>query len=210
MRTALRRVKVSAISAGVRPGRLLRCLLCLLTFAAVGACKRGSKTPEEAYQRFVEAVQSKQPERLYQALDLETRWSWMTIRRSHREAYDILLSNLPEGPERDQATRRFEAGALSDDDAALFAEQLTEQRWQELARGLPPAQPPLQAVSDSERRAELGEGRSLLFRRGPDGRWGFAGLAAEAEEKKRRADADLQIIRNNAADQERAAARAGK
>ena len=43
-----------------------------------------------------------------------------------------------------------------------------------------------------------------------DGQWGWSGLAAEADENKRRAVADLEIIRNNAADQERAATRAGR
>jgi hypothetical protein len=211
----LRRVVVSAISAGVRPGSnagraTAGLLVCLLMLAGGGACKGGPKTPEEAYIRFVEAVRTKEAEQLYRALDLETRWSWMTIRRAHREAYDILLSNLPPGRERDQATRRFEAGALSEDDAALFAENLPDGRWQELERGLPPSPPALKSTSDNERQAPLLDGRSLPFRRGPDGRWGFAGLAAEAEEKKRRAVADLEIIRNNAADQERAATRAGK
>ncbi len=184
--------------------------MALIAAAGIGACKRGPKTPEEAYHRFVEAVRTRRPDQLYRALDLETRWSWMTIRRAHREAYDILLSNLPPGHERDQATRRFEAGAHSEDDASLFAEQLAPQRWDELSRGLPDGPPPLVAGADDERRVSLADGRSLSFRRGPDGRWGFAGLAAEAEEKKRRAVADLEIIRNNAADQERAATRAGR
>jgi hypothetical protein len=37
--------------------------------------------------------------------------------------------------------------------------------------------------------------------------WGFAGLAGEAETLKRAASADLEALRTNAADYERAAAR---
>jgi hypothetical protein len=189
---------------------VLRCLL--LACAAVTACKRGAKTPEEAYHRFVEAVRTKNPEQLYQTLDLPTRWSWMTIRRAHREAYDILLSNLPEGPGRDQATRRFEAGAHSESEAALFAEELTDTRWEELGRAIAsaPAAPALTAVAADEQEARLPGGRALRFRRGSDGRWGYSGLSTEAEERKLRAMADLETIRSNAADQERAATRAGR
>ena len=53
-------------------------------------------------------------------------------------------------------------------------------------------------------------GAPLRFRKGQDGRWGYAGLAAEAEDRKRRASADLELTRSSAADFERAAARAGK
>jgi hypothetical protein len=194
-------------------GQICR-LACWLVLAvgALGACKRGAKTPEEAYHRLVEAVRTKQAEQLYQALDLPTRWSWMTIRRTHREAYDILLSNLPEGRERDQATRRFEAGALSESDAALFAEAFTDAGWRDLARqlGSSPAPPALTAIGPDEQEARPAGGAPLRFRRGSDGRWGYSGLAEEAEDRKRRAVIDLETIRNNAADQERAATRSGR
>jgi hypothetical protein len=189
------------------------CLLtCLLAGATLTACKRGAKTPDEAYHLLVEAVRTKNAAQLYDSLDLETRWSWMTIRRTHREAYDILLSNLPEGRERDQATRRFEAGALSESDRTLFAEELSPQRWEELTRllGPSPGQPALAAIGPDEQEARTGGDQVLRFRRGSDGRWGFSGLSAEAEERKRRAVVDLETIRNNAADQERAASRAGR
>ncbi len=184
----------------------------LLAAATVCACNRGAKTPEEAYHRLVQAVSAKRADDLYRVLDLPTRWSLMTIRKTHREAYDILLSNLPEGPARDQATRRFEAGALSEDEATLFAEEMSEARWAELGRLLGPsrAAPPLVAVGPDEQEALPAGGSPLRFRRGTDGRWGYSGFSAEAEERKRRAVIDLETIRNNAADQERAASRAGK
>ena len=49
----------------------------------------------------------------------------------------------------------------------------------------------------------------LLFRKTtrPAFGWGFAGLASEAEALKRTASADLEALRTNAADYERAAAR---
>jgi hypothetical protein len=49
----------------------------------------------------------------------------------------------------------------------------------------------------------------LLFRKTSKASfgWGFAGLAAEADALKRTASTDLEALRTNAADYERAAAR---
>jgi hypothetical protein len=184
----------------------------VLAGALSAGCRRGARSPEQAYARFAEAVKTRDGKRLYDALDLDTRWSWMTVRRAHREAYDIILSNFPEGAERDQRSRRYEAAAQSDSEAALFAEHLTPPRWEELTaaiRGLPD-QPPLQPAGTDEMTVAPVTGAPLRFRKGPDGRWGYAGLAAEAEDRKRRASADLELTRSSAADFERAAARAGK
>ena len=68
----------------------------------------------------------------------------------------------------------------------------------------------MRASSSSSRRQAWATGAPLLFRKGQDGRWGYAGLAAEGEDRKRRASADLELTRSSAADFERAAARAGK
>src|SRR6185369_10629860 len=129
----------------------------LVACAAVAGCGRGARTPDEAYGRFVQAVRARDGVQLFDALDLETRWSWMTIRRCHREAYDIVLSNFPEGAERAQQLRRFEAGALSEDDAALFAAQLGAARWAELGRGLLDAAR-VEAAGADEARAATSDG----------------------------------------------------
>jgi hypothetical protein len=209
----LGRVQTRAL---MRTGMKLPGALVLASAVLAGAlsagCRRGARSPEAAYARFAEAVKTRDGKRLYDALDLETRWSWMTVRRAHREAYDIILSNFPEGPERDQRSRRYEAAAQSDSEAALFAEQLAPPRWEELTaaiRGLPD-QPPLQPAGAGEMTVAPATGAPLRFRKGQDGRWGYAGLAAEAEDRKRRASADLELTRSSAADFERAAARAGK
>jgi hypothetical protein len=184
-------------------------LAACLTLAAAPACTGGAKTPDEAFARFAQAVRAHSAPRLYQALDLETRWSWISIRRSQREAHDIVLSNFPEGPEREHALRRLVAGATSEDEAALFAAHLDEPHWAELARGLPDAG---RAIDVDAHNAYVltTDGRRLPFRRGPKGRWGYGGFFDEAEQLKRRAFADLELIRTSAADYERAATRGGR
>jgi hypothetical protein len=208
------RVRRTGSRAGV-PGIWLVALAAVGVLGALGACNRGAKTPEDAYARFAAAVRAGDAEKLYATLDLETRWSWMTVRRAHREAYDIVLSNFPEGNEREQRSRRFEAAALSDSEARLFANELPAGRLQELARELPQTPQFKRSTSSAPGGSEemvvpLAAGGTLAFRKGQDGRWGYAGFAAESEERKRRASADLELIRNSAADFERAAARAGR
>jgi hypothetical protein len=180
-----------------------------LEAAALAGCVGGAKTPEEAYQRLAQAIGARDGERLYDALDLETRWSWMSIQKAQRESYDIILSNFPEGTERERHLRRCEAGALSENARALFARQLEATAWTELAASLPGTGLPV--VTDDGRQVEVmgGNGRKLIFRRPNErrGGWGFTGFAEEAEGIKRRALADLDLIRSSAADYERAATR---
>lgn len=184
-------------------------LLLALGGAGSAGCQSRAKTPAEAWTRFAAAVTARDPQRLYAALDLDTRWSLMSVRRAQREAYDILLSNLPEGPARERQLRRFEAGALADSEAGLFATRLTPARWDELGQDLTGAGPP-ESAGERDAKVTSKTGRSWKLHRGDDGGWGFAGFGAEAEEEKRRASADLDLVRANAADYERAAARAGK
>lgn len=178
--------------------------------AAAGGCARGPKTAQEAYTRLQEAVAAQDGERLFAALDLETRWSWMTIQRSQREAYDILLSNFPEGQERERQIKRFEAAATSESAQQLFARQVTPQVWQRLAAALK-GSPPIKEA-DGQAQVAGADGTVLRFRRRPEKHagWGFLGFADEAEQIKRRAVADLELIRASAADYERAAARQGR
>ncbi len=49
---------------------------------ALSGCgaQRGSKTPALAKERLATAVVARDPLELWRALDLDTQWSWMTIR----------------------------------------------------------------------------------------------------------------------------------
>jgi hypothetical protein len=173
-------------------------------------CRQKSKTPDEAYRRLSAAVESQDGGKLFDALDQESRWAWMTIQKWHREAYDIVLSNYPEGPEREHEIHRFEPGATASSARELFRTQV--------APGVLPLLRPLctadarieEAPSGSEAAAVLTSGARVPFARGKNGGWGFAGLAKEAQEQKTRAYHDLEVARASAADYERAAARAGK
>jgi hypothetical protein len=178
--------------------------------ATAGGCASKARTPEEAYRRFSAAVTENDGGALFDALDQSSRWAWMTIQKWHREAYDIVLSNYPEGTDRERERRRFEPAATATSGRELFKA--------EVAPGVLPLLRPLVAAdarvetdpSGTEAAAVLVSGaRVPLARQGSSG-WGFAGLAREAEDHKSRAYHDLEVVRASAADYERAAARAGK
>jgi len=196
------------------PGRrrldLLACVaLACVTAAAVG-CKHPAKTPDEAYRRFSAAVEAHDGAALFDALDQRTRWSWMTIQKSHREAYDIVLSNYPEGPERDREARRFEPGATATSARELFNAQVAPAVLPELAPFAAADAHVETGPEDGHAAAVLASGVRVPLARGDDGSWGFAGLAKDAADQETRSTHDLDVVRASAADYERAATRAGK
>ncbi len=169
------------------------------------ACGQGAKSPQDAYARFADAVRARDGMKLFAAVDLDTQSAWLTVQRSQRECYDILLSVFPEGAERDRQLRRFETGARSESAASLFAQQLLPATWASLAATL--EDQPEFRINDGE--AEVGT-RGLRLRRDKRGGWAYAGLADQAEQQRKRAWGDLDVLRRSAADLERAAVRAGK
>jgi hypothetical protein len=179
--------------------------------AVAGAgCGAKAKTPAEAYKRLTTAVNAGDGGALFDALDQDTRWNWMSIQKFHREAYDIVLSNYPEGEIRERETRRFESAATAPSARDLFIRDAAPAILPML-RPLVLADAPIQAgATPDEAAAVLASGARVELRRGKSGGWGYAGLAQRAEDDKNRAWHDLEAVRASAADFERAAARAGK
>ena len=145
-----------------------------------------------------------------------SRWAWMTVQKSHREAYDIILSNYPEGQERERELRRFQKGAMTGSARELFIEELGKNALAKFPRPMPtparfdaPASGAGGGATD-ERIAVLADGTQLPFRKGPDGGWGLSLFSAESEVRQNRALHDVDMVRASAADYERAAARGAR
>lgn len=191
--------------------RLAVFLGCLALASAVG-CHHVVKTPAEAYDKFSAAVKAQNGAALFDALDQQTRWDWMTIQKYHREAYDIVLSNYPEGAERERESHRFQGGATATSARELFNAEVAPRLLPTL---VPLAQggakiEKVEGDADSHATAVLASGARVPLVRGEDGGWGYGGLARDAEELKTRAYHDLEVVRASAADYERAATRATK
>jgi hypothetical protein len=194
----------------VRRATVLVGLGALLLSAGASGCRHKAASPAEAFRRFADAVKAGDGRALYDALDQPTRWNWMSIQKFHREAYDIVLSNFPEGPERERETRRYEHAATASSARELFASDAAPQLIA-MFQPLLLAEPPIaMGPGDDRAAAVLASGARVELGRGKDGGWGFAGLDKQAEDDKNRAYHDLEVVRASAADYERAAARAGK
>jgi hypothetical protein len=202
----LRRVRGAARSSV--PVRIV-VLLCA-GLGGVG-CAPKSKTPAEAYARFSQAVTARDGGALYDALDQSTRWAWMTVQTWHREAYDIVISNYPQGPERERELRRFEKGATASSARELFKAEMATTMLPLLAPLVVAGTPTIETVPPGDvAEVVLPAGGRVRFARGEKGGWGFNGFAPDAESRKMRAYHDLEQVRANAADYERAAARGAR
>jgi hypothetical protein len=186
-------------------------LLALAATAAAGpGCTRKAKTPEEAYQRLSAAVTAGDGGALFDVLDQNARWAWMTVQKWHREAYDIVLSNYPEGPEREREKRRLEPAATATSGRELFKVEVAPRVLAMLRPMIAAGARVETAPSGVEAAAVTPSGGRVPLARASNGAWGYSGLDRDAEDQKTRAYHDLEVVRASAADYERAAARAGK
>ena len=191
----------------------MKLLLLPLLLLAAGCGGRGARTPAEAHARLAAALAARDATLLWNALDQDTRWSWMSIQRAWREAYDITQSVVPEGPERTRLLARFEPGATSENAETLFRRMLTPEDWASSVALLAAAGPRVPALPAAGEASTVATTAGPLVYRKAHNRywgWGFSGLAARADQLKRTASADLERMRNDAADYERAVTRGGK
>jgi hypothetical protein len=188
-------------------------LVVLLVLASVNCGAGRAPTPAEAHARLAAAVAAHDGAKLWDALDQDTRWSWMTIQRAWRECYDITQSAVPEGPEKVRLLARFEPAATSENAQTLFAKLLTPEEWhtaQALLAAGDARQPELAPSGETSTVAT--DAGALVYRKAHNRYWGwgYSGLATRAEQLKHTASADLERMRTDAADYERAATRGAR
>jgi hypothetical protein len=200
----LRRVR------GVDHSRAILTWVLLSAGLTAAGCSFRAKTPEEAYARFSKAVSARDGGALFEACDQTTRWDWMTVQKWHREAYDIVISNYPKGPERERELHRFEKGATASSARELFKSDMAATVLPQLAKLVVTGKPTIDVQPPGDiAEVVLPDGGRVRFARSEKGGWGFAGFTPDAEARKTRAYHDLEQVRANAADYERAAARGG-
>lgn len=192
----------------------MKSLLLPLTVLVCLGCGPGkARTPAEAHARLAAALAAHDSTLLWNALDQDTRWSFMAVQRAWREAYDITQSVVPEGPERSRLLARFGPGATSENAQTLFAKMLTPEDWTSSQALVAAAGSRLPELSPSGETSEVATAAGTLVYRKAHNRfwgWGFSGLADRAEQWQHTAWADLERMRKDAADYERAATRGAR
>jgi hypothetical protein len=182
----------------------------LAAFAVASCGASRARTPAEANARLSGAVAAHDSALLWNALDQDTQWSWMAIQRAWRECYDITQSAVPEGAERARLLTRFEPGATAENAKTLFAAMLTPEDWKLTETLLAAAVAGQLQLDSAGESARIDTPKGALVYRKAHNRywgWGFGGLSDRAEQLKRTASADLDRMRTDAADYERAATR---
>jgi len=190
-------------------------LLWLAAFASAAvasACENAptptARTLEGAFQRVAAAIDAGDAKRLYWDLELEARWSLMTIHRSQRRIRSLVETDFP-AEERSRAVGRWRTGAEAADAGALFAELCAARDC------LKPLREKIGAIERIERTPEGGvvhtiPGGEYRFKKGQDGRFGLVGFQGELSSLERDVSRDLAVIERAAAEYRRARAGGGQ
>ena len=179
----------------------------LAMLAAAAGCSSQVEDTGRGLCALLEGGDHGRRRRAVRRLDQTTRWDWMTVQKWHREAYDIVISNYPQGPERERELHRFEKGATASSARELFKARWRRRCcrswrswWCRASRDRDPA-------ARRHRRGGAARRRAGALRARRERRLGICRLPPDAEARKNRAYHDLEQVRANAADYERAAAR---
>ncbi|MBI2892636.1 MAG: hypothetical protein HYY06_03730 [Deltaproteobacteria bacterium] len=149
-----------------------------------------------AFERVASAIDAADAKRLYWDLDLEARWSLMSIHRSQKRARRLVNGAYPP-EERERATGRWTVGAEARTPGELFAILCARDDCME------PLRAKIGAAARIERTADGGvvhtiRGGTYRFTKGADGRYGLVGFADRLAALKLEVARDLEVIERTA------------
>lgn len=176
-------------------------LLVTLLLALAGGCAPPAKGgPEGAFEKLRLAVVVGEPERLYDVLELETRWAVDTVYGYQREMADLVAKFPPEARGREAPRLALAAGAATP--RAFFAAWARQTGSLASLGGDGPGLGVLARVErdgDGAARVVTTSGVIVPLARGSDGAWGYVGVKDELFRWRVQAANDLVRIRENAA-----------
>lgn len=175
--------------------------LAVLTGAAMAsACSdpppRTARTLEGAFERVAAAIDAGDATRLYWDLELETRWSLMTIHRSQQRIQRLIATDYP-ADERARAVGRWRTAADAKTPGELFAALCAARDC------LGPLREKIGAIDRVERTTEGGvvhtiPGGVYRFKKGRDGRFGLEGFRDDFATFEHEVSRDLAVIERTA------------
>ena len=178
--------------------------LAVASLLLVAGCKGQADTsPEEAFVRLLDACDSGDGAKLFDAFDTNTQWAIETVHKADREMRQLVIDTYP--PEtRDAALARLPAACEEDlerprrffrrlDASAEILADLKRRIYAGTGQ-------PVGSVRKKEGIAEVWrEGGSIFhFARDDKGRWGFNEQREMWEREKERALHEVDTVRRNA------------
>lgn len=176
-----------------------RAIYAALLLFCVAGCKRGPKTPEEAFALLERSVAAGDAAGFYRVLDGQTRSSIADTYEKERLQRTLIEAKFPEA-ERPRALERLTAAA--EPDAEKYFVKLAGER-----KLVPSYRKRLGSVSGPVMKKPEGDdvwvarqdGMPFRFGKGLDGSWGFVELRTEWALEKDRATHAVKTLRDNAA-----------
>ena len=164
------------------------------------------RTPEGAYLRIVAGVNRGRPEAFFPYIEAPAQNACFTIRDYRRSARQRVLSSYPE-PERSRIAAEYEAEATAADGSEVFALYAQRRHWLDRLRR---DMSGIAAVHIEGARAtvETVRGTRYPFRLRENGIWGLTLFTATLVAEANKAARDDSMIKEAAADYERAKKRA--
>jgi hypothetical protein len=158
---------------------------------------RSARTLEGAFERVAAAIDAGDAARLYWDLELDTRWSLMTIHRSQGRILRLIEADYP-AEERARAVGRWRTGADAKSPGELFASLCAARDC------LAPLREKIGAMDRVEATADGGvvhtiPGGTYRFKKGKDGRFGLEGFGEELATLEHAVSRDLAVIERTAA-----------
>jgi hypothetical protein len=163
------------------------------------------RTPEGAYLRIARSLSRDDLKMVFPYLETEAQWACYTIRDARKEALELVTRSYPDA-EKKQAIETFREEASAPDGADVFALLARRRGWEGRLRK------DMSGVARVEVEGErasvvTARGTRYPFRKRENGIWGLTIFTAELLAHKDRAARDLIVVKQAAADYDRARTR---
>ncbi len=164
-----------------------------------GACTRGPKTPEQAFQKLEVAIAAGDAVAFYKLLDQPTRWSVESTLHDQRLMRTIISAKYPEAEaQKALATLR----AAEETDPAQYFKRINDERHvvEAFRKRLGSVSGPIKSKIDGPDAVWVArqDGMPFHFAKNKDGSWGWSELRGDWELEKDRAQHAVKTVQENA------------
>lgn len=161
----------------------------------------GSRTPEAACEKLLQAISEGDPSSVFDALLQTTQWSFYSVAKNHKKMRELIRDNYPAAQQGAALGRLYGADASSGRD--LFVRLYPERFEKDFTTRLGTGPMRITTVEGGAGAAALRfcsrqGGRPFMLQATSSGKWGMSELDREWDEAQLRAYHDLETVKKNA------------